>query len=162
MDPNINNYNYNYNYNENLYNLISYEKKIDVKKPEFVRVYTYEKNKDVKNYEKRPFINTNAYDKIKNTTEKVLLINNNDLQEKTVNNDSKYKNKYKKENKYFMLINIDGNKNGRRYNIIPFNKTLEDPNIDKIIKENSDMDEIKKIPGGQMIPNTFYIIKTFF
>lgn len=143
---------YKYNYDENSYNLISYDmKKVKGKKPEFdVCVYTYEKNKKVENYEKRPFINTKAYDKIKNTREKVLLINNNDL-EKTGSNDSKYKNKY------FMLINIDGNENGRRYNIIPFNETLK--NLNTI--ENPDIDEIKKVSGGQTIPNTFYIINTY-
>lgn len=140
----INNY-------ENMYNLISYDiNKIDGKFD--VYAYTYDKNKDVKNYEKRPFINTGAYEKIKTTTENVLLINNNDLQNKTDNNNSKYKNKY------FMLINIDGNENGRRYNIIPFDKTMENPNI---TIENPDIDEIKRIPGGQMIPNTFYIINTY-
>ena len=156
MDPNIYNCNYNYNYNENLYNLISYDmKKVKGKKPELdVCVYTYEKDKKVENYEKRPFINTKAYDKIKTTREKVLLINNNNLQEKTGSNDSKYKNKY------FMLINIDGNENGRRYNIIPFNETLKNLNTIENPDIDEDIDEIK-ILGGKTIPNTFYIINTY-
>lgn len=156
MDPNIYNCNYNYNYNENLYNLISYDmKKVKGKKPELdVCVYTYEKDKKIENYEKRPFINTKAYDKIKTTREKVLLINNNDLQEKTGSNDSKYKNKY------FMLINIDGNENGRRYNIIPFNETLKNLNTIENPDIDEDIDEIK-ILGGKTIPNTFYIINTY-
>ena len=144
---------YNYDFNENTYNLISYDMKTNENKTEYdVCVYAYDKNKDIEDYEKEPFTDTDAYDKIKNFTGNVLLINNNDLKKKTEATVSQTDNN---KNKYFMLINIDGHENSRRYNIIPLDETNE------IDNKEIDNNNIIKIPGGQMIPNTFYIINTY-
>src|SRR5574344_2648310 len=151
--------NENNNYCINSYNLISYEcnnKYFDVK------VYKYIKNDNNKYINNTNnnilFNNTEAYYKIKTSEEKVLLINNNNLEAKDDDNNLDVRNNNWRKynfNKYFMLINIDGWINDRRYNIIPFK---ENPTItDNIIND----EEIINITGGQIIKDTFYIINTY-
>ena len=137
---------YKYNYDENSYNLISYARNKN-NKIETV-VYNYTKNKGINKNVYTLFNNTDAYYKIKTTKENILLIDNNDLKKSKIN-------EFDDKNKYFMLINIDGGDNSRRFNIIPFKETPS--TNDNIINNN----KIQKIQGGQIIENTFYIINTY-
>ena len=137
---------YKYNYDENSYNLISYARNKN-NKIETV-VYNYTKNRKINKNVYTLFNNTDAYYKIKTTKENILLIDNNDLKKSKIN-------EFDDKNKYFMLINIDGGDNNRRFNIIPFKET---PSIDDNIINNN---KIQKIQGGQIIENTFYIINTY-
>ena len=151
-----------YNDYENTYNLISHEGEgKDFK----VMAYKYINNNNVSS---ASFENTKAYHSIKTTDEKVLLIKNNDLDimdnndldimdnndlDIMDNNDLDIMDNenvnFDNKNKYFMLINIDGWINSRRFKIIPFDSNnFEDKNIP--IQE-------KKFPGGDFIQNTFYI-----
>lgn len=128
---------------ENMYNLISHE---DKEKEFKVMTYKYINNNNVS---ETSFEDTKAYYNIKTTEEKVLLIDNGDL-DKNLDNSKKIND----NNKYFMLINIDGLINSRRFKIIPFKEV---PDIkDETINEAG----IKTI-GGQIIKDTFYIINTY-
>ena len=109
---------------------------------------TQNEDNDIYKYNYALFNNTDAYYKIKTTAENTLLIDNNDLKKSKIN-------EFDDKNKYFMLINIDGGENSRRFNIIPFKET---PSTDDNIINNN---KIQKIQGGQIIENTFYIINTY-
>ena len=95
------------------------------------------------------FNHTKAYDEIISSYDKCVYIDNNDLVYK-----SKINDKPVNRNKYFMLINIDGNDNPRK-NKIGFNR-------DEINDINNNINlETKIIGQGKRILNTFYIINTF-
>lgn len=130
------------------YNLLSYTFNVQDEFEVIIHKLHNNLNRTLTNKDKEyapSFQSTKAYDTICTSNEKCVYINNGSLNE----NDSYIK---EPNNKYFMLINVDGYQCSRKQKI-----------IFDINKNNINHNDISvQTFGGMMIPSTFYIINTWF